>query len=188
MKAALRRAVTVFTTFERWVTMLAALSMFAIMVIAAADVGMRYVFNAPFVWAHELISLYLVPILVYFAISATFAVNGHISVDLLQYRIPDRARHACYMVSSALVSVLFALLVVRAFHRSLDEYLAANVLAGVIAWPVWPSSAIVVLGSAMLCLRAGVNAVLHAVTLFSRREVVELPPLAVEDEMQLEPL
>lgn len=188
MKAVLLRAAAIFKSFERWITMLAALSMFAIMIIAAADVGMRYLFNAPFIWAHELISLYLVPILVYFAISATFAVHGHISVDLLQYRIPDRARHACYMVSSALVSALFAALVVQAFHRSLDEYLAGNVLAGVIAWPVWPSSAIVVLGSLMLCLRAGVDAVLRAMTLFSHREVVELPPLAVEDEMQLEPL
>lgn len=188
MKAALLRAAAMFTTFERWITLLAALSMFAIMVIAAADVGMRYVFNAPFVWAHELISLYLVPILVYFAISATFAVNGHISVDLLQYRLPDRARHACYLVAAALTSALFAALAVQAFHRSLDEYLAGNVLAGVIAWPVWPSSAIVVLGAVMLCLRTAVTAVLHAITLFSRREVVELPPLAVEDEMQLEPL
>lgn len=188
MKAALLKAAAAFTAFERWVTTLAALSMFAIMVVAAADVGMRYLFNAPFIWAHELISLYLVPVLVYFAISATFAVNGHISVDLLQYKISDRARHACYMVGSALTCVLFAALAVQAFHRSLDEYLAGNVLAGVIAWPVWPSSAIVVLGSVMLFLRSGVNAVLHGIVLFAARNVIELPPLAVEDEMQLEPL
>ena len=44
---------------ERFAIRLALVMLFAVMMIVAADVFMRYVFNAPFSWAYDLISLYL---------------------------------------------------------------------------------------------------------------------------------
>src|SRR4051794_27976659 len=44
---------------EKAVSTIAAIFMFAIMMIVFSDVVMRYAFNRPFSWAYDLISLYL---------------------------------------------------------------------------------------------------------------------------------
>lgn len=41
--------------------------MFAVMMIVVGDVFMRYTFNRPFSWAYDLIALYLMAGLFYFA-------------------------------------------------------------------------------------------------------------------------
>ena len=44
---------------EKIASTIAAVFMFAIMIIVFGDVIMRYAFNRPFSWAYDLISLYL---------------------------------------------------------------------------------------------------------------------------------
>ena len=46
-------------TIEKIASTIAAVFMFAIMIIVFGDVIMRYAFNKPFSWAYDLISLYL---------------------------------------------------------------------------------------------------------------------------------
>src|ERR1700727_982593 len=71
---------------------LAAIALAAIMAIVALDVSMRYIFNRPFAWSYDFVSLYVMPALFFLALSRTYAVNGHVNVDLLHHFIGRRSR------------------------------------------------------------------------------------------------
>ncbi|HTV67852.1 MAG TPA: TRAP transporter small permease [Rhizobiaceae bacterium] len=175
-----------FLAIESASLFVAAFAMLLIMLVASADVLMRYMFNAPFTWTHELIRLYLVPAIVYLAVSAAFAANAHIAVDIIQYYISDRARQWTYLVTDALGAVLFAAIAWVAAERAYDEYVSGDVLSGIILWHVWPSSAIVAFGSLLLGLRAAGQAFLRATSLGTGVEQIGLPPLAVEEDFETE--
>ena len=175
-------AVRAFQSVEYLVSGLAAVAMFAVMIIATADVGMRYVFNSPFIWSQELIRLYLAPIIVYFTLSFAYRQHAHISVDILQYRISGRARHACAFVTALVVVFLFSMVAVGSFERALDEWRSDDVLAGIIAWRVWPASAIVTVGSTLMVIRGLAHAIQHARSLLAQEDHIELAPLAIYDD------
>jgi TRAP-type C4-dicarboxylate transport system permease small subunit len=146
---------------------------------------MRYLFNAPFIWSHDVIRLYLVPAIVYLAVSHAFAQNAHVSVDLLQYHIPRRARHLCAAVTGACVAVLFAVIARGTAARAWEEFAGGDILAGLIAWQVWPSSALVAAGSVLLTLRAGVHAVQHLRAALGGPERIAPPALSVDEDHRI---
>ena len=79
----IKASLKALTAVERVTSTIAAVFMFAIMMIVFTDVVMRYVFNRPFSWAYDLISLYIMAGVFFLSLSGTYAVNGHISVDIL---------------------------------------------------------------------------------------------------------
>src|ERR1700677_3809363 len=102
-------------TAQRWVaaaegaaSFLAAIVLFVVMLIVSADVAMRYVFNRPFGWTYDLISLYLMGALFYFSLSATFAQGAHISVDVVASRLTPRTRRLLQMLIALASAWLFA--------------------------------------------------------------------------------
>ena len=73
---------------EKVVSTIAAVFMFAIMIIVFSDVVMRYAFNRPFSWAYDLISLYLMAGVFFLILSEAYASHAHVSVDILQQKFP----------------------------------------------------------------------------------------------------
>lgn len=175
------RFLNIFNRIDAIFSALAAIALGLIMLIATADVLMRYAFNDPLHWSHETIRLYLIPVIVYFAVSATFREGAHISVDLLQYRFSRRMRHVSYLIISALTVILFAAIAWVALWRAVEEFIGDDVLAGAILWPVWWSSAFVCLGSILLTIRAAVHVVLHLQSVRSGEDLIELTPLATAE-------
>src|SRR4051794_22119560 len=62
---------------EKAVSSIAAVFMFAIMIIVFSDVVMRYAFNRPFSWAYDLISLYLMAGIFFLILSEAYASHAH---------------------------------------------------------------------------------------------------------------
>src|SRR6202051_2364067 len=98
------------TAVERFASALAAVALFLIMAIVATDVALRYLFNRPWGWSYDFISLYVMVGLFFLALSRTFAVNGHISVDLLHHYLTSSTRRWCELVICLLSAGLFALM------------------------------------------------------------------------------
>ena len=73
---------------EKIASTIAAVFMFAIMIIVFGDVVMRYAFNRPFSWAYDLISLYLMAGVFFLVLSEAYASRAHVSVDILQQKFP----------------------------------------------------------------------------------------------------
>ena len=158
--------------------LVAGLIMFLIMAIVAADVAMRYLFNSPFAWSYDLISLYLMTALFYLALSRTFTEGAHISVDIAQYYMSHPVRHLCQVVYALLAAILFATIAWLGLERTLQDYETAAATAGAILWPSWLSDVFVPIGAGLLALRLVVHAAAHGVSLAVGRDLVELPALA----------
>lgn len=160
---------------ERVATAIACALMFAIMVIVSADVAMRYVFNSPFGWAYDLISLYLMAGLFFLALSPAYAAGAHVSVDILQQRLGPRAFRATEVITTAASLAVFILIAWAGFGRALDSFRSGDVLAGAIPWPTWPAFALVPFGSGLLAFRLLLHLVNHLAGLATGRELLPLP-------------
>ena len=55
----IKTSLKALAAIEKVTSAIAAALMFAIMIIVFSDVVMRYVFNRPFSWAYDLISIYV---------------------------------------------------------------------------------------------------------------------------------
>lgn len=162
--------------------LLASLVMFLIMVIAAADVAMRYLFNSPFSWAYDLVGLYLMTALFYFVLSGTFAHHAHVSVDILQHYMTPLQRRLCEVVVCASALVLFAVITYAGAARAWESFVEGDVMAGMIPWPTWPSIALVPFGAGLLTLRLALHFVAHLGALITGKETIELTPVSGSPE------
>ncbi len=161
---------------------LAAVALFLIMAIAAGDVAMRYVFNKPFAFAYDFISLYLMVALFYLALSGAFAHNAHVAVDILHNFMSPTLRRICETLVCGVSAALFALIAAVGLQRAATAYAAGDAIAGAIDWPAWASVAFVPLGAGLLCLRLTLHFVGHLLSLFAPTPLIDLPPVSGSTE------
>jgi TRAP-type C4-dicarboxylate transport system permease small subunit len=172
MQTLFQRALGVVGALERVLMAIAMVMMFAVMVIVAADVFLRYVFNSPLSWAYDLIALYLMAGIFFLALSQAYADGAHVSVDVLQQSFPPRVKRVCECVITGTAFVIFALMAEFGLDRAIDAYVSADVVAGAIPWPTWPSIALVPLGAGLLCLRLALFFIGHLASLVTGQDLI----------------
>ena len=163
---------------ERIATWIAAVLMFAIMVIVAADVFMRYVFNRPFGWAYDLISLYLMAAVFFLVLSNAYLVGAHVSVDILQQTLSAKPYRVTELVTTAVSFIVFALITGAGWNRMVDSFEQGDVLAGAIPWPTWPALLLVPVGCGLLALRLLIAFAGHLASLVTGRDLFPVRPHA----------
>ena len=156
--------------------------LFAVMAIVATDVVMRYVFNRPFGWSYDLVSLYFTLVLFYFCLSRAFSGHAHVGVDILHYYVSARTRRVFALATCIISAPLFATIAVVTLQRAVDAFARHDIIEGAIEWPTWAYLALAPLGTALLTLRLLADAAAHAVALGGGPELITLPPLARSDE------
>lgn len=158
--------------------------MLAIMGIVSADVAMRYLFHSPLSWAFDLIGLYLMAAVFFLSLSATYADNGHVGVDLLLRRLPVAGRRLAEIVTCLVAIPLFAAMAKMGAERALDNFVNNDTLSGLVPWPTWIAAALVPLGSVLLLARLALRLVGHVASLLSGREVIPVMPLGGHDGVE----
>ena len=146
--------------------------MFAIMMIVFSDVIMRYAFNRPFSWAYDLISLYLMAGVFFLVLSEAYASRAHVSVDILQQKFPPAMIRLSEIVTCIVGIVVFSLIAYLGFLRAVDSYQSADVMAGAIPWPMWPSVGLVPFGAGLITLRLALHLIGHVLSLVTGRAVI----------------
>jgi TRAP-type C4-dicarboxylate transport system permease small subunit len=167
---------------ETLLATIASAVLFAVMAIVASDVAMRYVFNHPFGWSYDLVSLYFTLVLFYFCLSRAFSGHAHVGVDILHYYVSARTRRIFALLTCIISAPLFATISVVTFQRAINAYAQHHIIEGAIEWPTWAYIALAPLGTGLLTLRLLTDAVAHAVTLGGGPELIKLPPLARSEE------
>ena len=147
----------------------AALALFAIMLIVFGDVLMRYVFNSPFSWSYDFISIYLMGAVFFLVLSETLRRSHHVAVDILYLRLSLRARRFWKLFCWSLALVLFAMIFVLAVRTAWSRWEADNVVAGAIPWPMWIPAAIAALGFLLLLTRLALGVLALALALVLAR-------------------
>ena len=162
---ALRRA-------ERWCNGCAVLIMALIMVIVVADVALRYAFNSPLAWAYDFISLYLMAGLFYFVLSSSYESRSLVNIDMLYERFSAKGKVLAHLVTNLTSIVFFMLIGYSCAVRTYEEFLAQDVVGGVIPWPTWISAATVTIGAVLLVARMAIEILDAAAQLSGRRPLL----------------
>jgi TRAP-type C4-dicarboxylate transport system permease small subunit len=160
---------------EKAVSTIAAIFMFAIMIIVFSDVIMRYVFNKPFSWAYDLISLYLMAGVFFLILSEAYASRAHVSVDILQQKFSPSVIRVTEIVTCLVGISVFSLIAYLGFLRTVDNFRSSDVMAGAIPWPMWPSVGLVPFGAGLITLRLLLHLIAHVISLASGRALIPLP-------------
>lgn len=175
MKIMIERLLGGISWLERLAIGVAMVMMFVVMAVVAADVFMRYVFNSPFSWAYDMISLYLMAGIFFLGLSQAYAAGAHVSVDILQQTFPKAGKRLSECLTCALALVAFGLMARLSLDRAIDAYASGDVIAGTIAWPTWPSIALVPFGAGLLCLRLAVHLIGNLASLLTGQDLIALP-------------
>jgi len=138
---------------ETVLSSVAALFVFVIMAVVAVDVGMRYFLNAPLSWSYDLISMYLMVGIFFFALSDAAQHNHHISVDILFQYIPVSLRRIFQIIGYVVAIPFFMAIFWLGARQAVGRFQAGDVVSGAIAWPTWPPSAMVALGAGLIVIR-----------------------------------
>lgn len=169
---------------EEGLAQVAALAMLAIMLVVVADVLGRYVFSTPLFFSYDLISMYLMVILFFFALSDTLHKHGHIAIDIFHDVIPKRLRFSAEAVGYGLSAIVIALIAWRLSERTATAYANDEVTATTVPWPLWLSNLPAALGSWVLAVRCVYRAIGYAASAATGEAKVELPPPPITDAIR----
>ena len=134
----------------RWIHSVGMAILAIMMFLTAADVILRYVFNRPIPGSFEL-QEFMMGILVAMGIGYCAFLKGHINVDILFSRLPQRVQASLNVFHYLIASCLFALVCWRTVVEGLGLQ-SRNVTSSVLLLPVFPFYCVVTFGSAVLCL------------------------------------
>lgn len=147
---------------------LAAAAFFALPLITAYDVALRYLFHAPTIWATE-ISMYLLQFAVFMTPGALLASGKHLRVTFWIESRTGLTRRIAETVTTLAVLPYAAILIwfgtsytLRAFDRGMLSPTLLEV-------PLWIVYAFIPLGAVLLVL----GALLRCLTVWTRRDATE---------------
>jgi TRAP-type C4-dicarboxylate transport system permease small subunit len=123
------------------------------MFIVGTDVVCRYVLNAPVPWAYDLISLFLINVILYFPLSEALRTRHHVSLGMQFPASWDRAVRVVSVLGWILVLALLALFAWVMVNATLASFLAGERVPGRYEWIVWIKLGIVAVGAVMITLR-----------------------------------
>lgn len=150
MIAALERALN---RVDWLLSRIAAVVVLAVMVMIVCDVAGRYAFSHPLPWVYDLVSIYVMNIVLYFMVSEVLRTQSHIELDLEVRLLPRRAWAVLQALAWLAVAVAISLVAWVMFQSMLDSYGKGEVHPGLYEWPVWLEKASVFLGLLLLTLR-----------------------------------
>jgi TRAP-type C4-dicarboxylate transport system permease small subunit len=132
---------------------LAAAIVLAVMVMIVCDVAGRYLFGRPLPWVYDLVSIYVLNMVLYFMVSEVLRTQSHIELDLEIRLLPPRAWSVLQAIAWLAVAAALALTTWVAFTSMLESWGKGEVHPGLYEWLVWVEKAVVTLGLGLLTLR-----------------------------------
>lgn len=135
---------------SRYLRYIGSISLAAMMFLTTADVAGRYFFNSPILGAFE-ITEYLMSLLVFSFLAYTQSEKGHISVDIVFDRLPQRLKCVVYRFNH-LACLLIMLFVTRMGVQRAIELAHSGERSTLLKIPVYPFAMFLVIGCAVFCI------------------------------------
>jgi TRAP-type C4-dicarboxylate transport system permease small subunit len=131
----------------------AALSILATMVAIVCDVFGRYLLGRPLPWVYDIVSIYMINLVLYFLASEVLRTRSNIELDLHVRFLPPRLWAALQGMAWLGVAGILSLAIWRIWLSMLDSLASGEVHPGLYQWPVWVEKAVVAAGLALLVCR-----------------------------------
>ncbi len=118
--------------------------------LTVVDVFLRYVFNRPILGSYELTE-FMMAILVFSSVGYAMVAKGHVVVDLVFARLPQRVQHIVECVTSFIAFTLFSIVTWRNVLHARTTWERNDVTAELFI-PISPFVLFVAIGIAVLSL------------------------------------
>lgn len=138
---------------ETMLAIIAGTALIATMVLIVIDVVMRYYFNQPLTWWYDILTNYVMIAIFYLAFSDALRRREHLNIDLLQNRIPKNWAGPLFAAIYIFIAPLMVYIGFLGLKSAISSYQNKEVLAGLIAWPTWPTKTIAGIAFLILGLR-----------------------------------
>ena len=132
---------------------IAATAILAVMLLIVCDVFGRYMFGRPLPWVYDIVSIYIVNLVLYFLASEVLRTRSNIELDLHLRFLPQRLWSALQGAAWLVVAMVLALAAWQAWNSMADSFVIGEVHPGLYEWPVWAEKAVVALGLTLLSCR-----------------------------------
>lgn len=164
---------TIVDTVSRWLAWLAAALFTATGFMLTYEVGARYLFTKPTIWAAELSQLCLIwgGLL---AMPWVLGARRHISIAAVTDRLNPKGRRVMEMLVMVAIAVFSIAVAAYGWEIFYESFSRGRTTGSLLNLPVWVSELAVPLGFALLA----VQAVVEAVRLATGREPMTAPSLA----------
>jgi len=148
LDAGFRRAIngSVLVTY-----VVAAVIVLIMMIFVPSDVILRYVFNTPSQWIHEILTFLLVA-LVFFGIAYTQREEAHIRVDFLLNKLPKAVKGWVELITLFVFFVYAVILLYYTTTCFVTSWKHGTTSPTIMQFPVAPWQATIPLGLAILAL------------------------------------
>jgi TRAP-type mannitol/chloroaromatic compound transport system permease small subunit len=148
----LARLVRTIDAISVFVGRITFISIFVLMLVMVYEVFARYIFNSPTIWAMEL-SSYLMVIFVALGGAYVLKENAHVNVDIVYYRLSDRAK----AILDSITFPLFLLFLYYFFALSAKQAVTSVKYmqrSGTI-WdvPIWPIKILLAFGVGLVLVQ-----------------------------------
>ncbi|MGD9241385.1 MAG: TRAP transporter small permease [Desulfobacterales bacterium] len=135
---------------SRFLLFIGQFALVMMVILTVVDVCLRYIFNRPILGSYELTE-FMMAVLVFSTIGYTMAVKGHVVVDLVFAKLPQRARDILECITSLIAFILFAIVAWRNAVQANTAWGRNDVTAELLI-PISPFILFVSIGIAVLSL------------------------------------
>ncbi|MBX9453647.1 MAG: TRAP transporter small permease [Mesorhizobium sp.] len=143
--------------FDRIFMAIAQLAIFVMMLSISVDALGRYLFNRPLQGSFEFTTLYLMVILTFLGLPATYASGGHIRLDVLKPWLARIPGNPVERVNALIAAGIFGFLAWHSGIEAVSKFIDRDTSFGVIQFPLYWSYVWVPLGCGLLALRLAVE-------------------------------
>jgi len=135
-----------------WVARIVSWSVVVIIAATVYEVIMRYIFNSPTIWVFEFNYLLHGP---YFLLlgAYTFAINGHVNVDVFYGRFKPRVKAIIDLFTMPLFFFFIGMMLIYGGQFSFNSFSFRENLSSAWAPPVYPVKMIIPLAAALIMLQ-----------------------------------
>jgi TRAP-type C4-dicarboxylate transport system permease small subunit len=132
--------------------LVAAVSIFIMMILVVANILGRYLFNKPIAGAFEVTEALLV-VIIMLALAVTQYQDAHIRVTIVTRRMPPYWAHIARIFSLALGAVFFAWCAYATWLFAAQSYSFNEQEWGTITFPLYPFKFVVFIGVVLLAIQ-----------------------------------
>ena len=165
LKRLLSGFVNTVNAVNEWVGDKLAYFLFGFFLLILLQVFLRYLFNAPTVWASELAQMLFGA---YAVLSGGYILRtgGHVNVDIIYSKLPEKSRAAIDILTSVLFFLFLAVLLVYGGGMAMDS--VGRLETSGSAWdpPVYPLRLTMPLAAILLLLQGAAKLIVDICTLF----------------------
>ena len=158
-----------FRYVEDAIGLITTIALLLMMTLITVDSIGRYVFRATLVHdVYHFTELFLMPVVVFFALSQTQRARGHVNVTLLTQFFPPRGQSLCTGLIYLAAFVAFAVITWVGWGNAWSHLINWRVTGGVVPWPTGISRVIVPIGAGVLTIRLLFDAITELKAAVSR--------------------